>query len=365
MRRLDRYMLRQFAQALILGLAAFLVVFLVIDFFEKIGDYIDKDISVWTIAQLYLYKIPYILVLILPVAMLLASLFSLGRMSRDNELTAMLSAGLALPRILLPLFAIAAAISLGSYYFNDRVVTRSNLALEDLQQHELEKTPRADQSVRHDVYKLSANGMVCWAESYYVAQQRFENLVLLRYDGSRLTEYTVARHAFWTGAHWRLSEGYRHLFPRSTGKERPESGTFYFEHFDMETLKDTPAEFSEVEKNPEAMDYRELREYILTQSRSGEDADRLWVDLHVKASFPWANLIIVLMGSALSATKRRISMAAGFGLTVAIAFVYMIFLRIGLSLGHNHTLPPLLAAWVANLVFLLVGLVLLARASSR
>jgi lipopolysaccharide export system permease protein len=111
------------------------------------------------------------------------------------------------------------------------------------------------------------------------------------------------------------------------------------------------------------MDYRELQDYITTQSRSGEDADRLWVDLHVKASFPWANLVIVLLGSALSASKRRISMAAGFGLTVAIAFVYLIFLRLGLSFGHNQTLPPLLAAWVGNLLFLVVGLALLARAN--
>jgi len=132
---------------------------------------------------------------------------------------------------------------------------------------------------------------------------------------------------------------------------------------DREDLKDTPEAFAREEKKPEAMDYAELRDYIVTQTKSGEDADQLWVDLHVKASFPWANLIIVLLGSALSATKRRISMAAGFGLTVAIAFIYLIFLRLGLSLGHSHTLPPLLAAWVANLIFFVVGLFFLARAS--
>jgi len=363
MRRLDRYLLRQYLRALLLGLVAFLVIFIVIDFFEKLGDYIDRDTPWLIVAKLYLFKTPYITVLILPIAMLLASLFTLGRLSRDSELTAMLAAGVPLPRLLAPLLGLAALVSLASYFFNDRVVTRANLALEELQRYEVRREPRADRSVRRFIHRIGEDGTVYWAEAYFVAQQRFEQLVLLRYDGSRLREYTAARHAVWSGDRWRLLDGTRHLFPAGSGQERPEAGTFSFESYELPPVAETPAVFSQEEKKPEAMDYRELQDYITTQSRSGEDADRLWVDLHVKASFPWANLVIVLLGSALSASKRRISMAAGFGLTVAIAFVYLIFLRLGLSLGHNHTLPPLLAAWVGNLVFLVVGLALLARAS--
>lgn len=363
MRRLDRYIIGQFLKALFLGLLAFLVIFIVIDFFEKLGDYIDRDTPALVIAKLYLFKLPYILVLILPIAMLLASLFSLGRLSRDSELIAVLAAGVPLPRFLLPLFLLASLVSVGSYYFNDRVVSRSNLALEELQRYELRQEPRVDRGVRHLVHKIGADGTLYWAETYYVSQQRFENLMLLRYDGSRLREYTVARHAFWNGNHWRLVEGHQHLLPAGEGQARPESGSSHFDNLERRDLTEPPEEFSHEEMKPEAMDYAELREYILTQTRSGEDADRLWVDLHVKASFPWANLVIVLLGSALSASKRRISMAAGFGLTVGIAFIYLIFLRLGLSLGHNHTLPPLLAAWVGNIVFLVVGLFLLVRAS--
>ena len=363
MRKLDRYLIRQFLVALGIGLLAFLVIFIVIDFFEKLGDYIDKDTPVLVIAKLYLFKIPYITVLILPIAMLLASLFSLGRLSRDSELIAIQAAGVPLPRFLMSIFALGVLVSVGSYFFNDRIVTRSNLALEELQKYELRQEPRSDRNVRRLVHKIGADGTIYWAETYYVTQQRFENLVLLRYDGSRLREYTVARHAFWNGNHWRLVEGDRHLLPAGDGQERPEAGSFHFENLDMENLAEKPDDFLSEEKKPEAMDYRELRTYILTQTRSGEDADRLWVDLHVKASFPWANLVIVLLGAALSASKRRISMAAGFGLTVGIAFVYLIFLRLGLSLGHNQTLPPLLAAWVGNIVFLIVGLGMLVRAS--
>ena len=363
MRKLDVYVLRQFLQALGLGILAFLLIYVVVDFFEQIGDYIDKSTPAWTVLRLYAYKLPYITMLILPIAMLLASLFSLGRMSRDYELTAMFAAGLPLPRILLPLFLLGAGVSVGSYYFSDQVVTRSNIALEKLEALEVEKRPPAQQDVRRYVHKMGEDGTIYWAESYYVAQQRFENLILLRYDGSRLVEYTIARHAIWGGSGWRLVEGARHSLPRGPGKVRMESGSYRFDNLELPEINEPPESFSREEKRPEAMDYQELRKYILRESNAGEDIDRLWVDLHVKASFPWANFVIVLLGGALSASKRRISMAAGFGLTVAIAFIYLIFLRIGLSLGHNHTLPPILAAWGANLVFFVVGIGLLARAS--
>ncbi len=363
MRILDRYIIRQFLQALGLGILAFLLIYIVVDFFEQIGDYIDKETPAWTIARLYLFKLPYISMLILPIAMLLASLFSLGRLSRDLELTAMFAAGQRLPRILMPIFILGALISVGSYFFSDQVVTRSNIALEELEAHEVDRRPQTSQDVRRYVHKMGDDGTIYWAESYYVGQQRFENIILLRYDGSRLRDYIVARHAIWAGSHWRLVEGARHSLPTGPGKIRTESGSFEFDNLELPEIDEPPESFSKEEKNPEAMDYQELRQYILTQSNAGEDIDRLWVDLHVKASFPWANFVIVLLGGALSASKRRISMATGFGLTVGIAFVYLIFLRVGLSLGHNHTLPPLLAAWAANLLFFTVGLGLLTRAS--
>jgi lipopolysaccharide export system permease protein len=335
----------------------------VIDFFENIGKFIDNGAGAWTVTKLYLFKIPYITNLILPIAMLLASLFSLGRLSRDYELTAIMASGRSLPRILAPIFIFATLVSVASYFFNDQVVTRSNLALEDLEQYEIDKKPQTDRTVRRQIHKIGEDGVIYWAEAYYVSQNRFENLILFRFQGSRLMEYTKSRHAFWAGDHWRMVNGVRHIFTSADGQARPEDGSFEFESLDLTELEETPEDFRIEEKNPEAMNTEELRTYIVDQANAGEDMDRLWVDLHVKVSFPWANLIIVLMGSALSASKRRISAAGGFGLTVGVAFIYLIFLRIGLSLGHNHTLPPLLAAWVANIFFLLVGFILLRRAS--
>ncbi|MCP4546120.1 MAG: YjgP/YjgQ family permease [bacterium] len=363
MRIIDRYVLGQFIKIVVIGIVAFLVIYLVIDFFENIGKFIDKGTSSMTIVKLYLYKLPAILNLILPVAMLLASLFCLGRLSRNSELSAIIAAGIPLMRILLPIIIFSALVSMATYVFNEQVITRANRALEQLERYELNKETRSNSTVRHNIHKIGEDGTLYWAESYFISQQRFENLVLLRYENSQLKEYINAKHAFWSAGHWRLVQGYHHSFALSSGQERPEEGTYHFEHLDMEELAETPDDFCEDERNPDIMEARELRNYIVEQTSAGTNVDRLWVDLHVKSSFPWSNLLIVLLGCALSASKRRISMASGFGLTVAIAFVYLIFLQVGLSLGHNHTLPPLLAAWVGNIVFFLVGVVLLARAS--
>jgi lipopolysaccharide export system permease protein len=87
------------------------------------------------------------------------------------------------------------------------------------------------------------------------------------------------------------------------------------------------------------------------------------VDLYFKLSFPFAGSIFVLIGIAFAAGKRKQSVASGFGLTLVVAFMYYGVLRVGQTLGHNGVIPPLLAAQMGNIVFLVIGLPLLVRAN--
>jgi lipopolysaccharide export system permease protein len=89
------------------------------------------------------------------------------------------------------------------------------------------------------------------------------------------------------------------------------------------------------------------------------------VDLHAKLAFPLINLIVVIIGASVATRLRMQSAALGFGLSVAIAFVFYAFMRTGQALGHNGALPPYLAAWMGDLVFGAVGVVMLVRAQRR
>src|SRR6202165_2028165 len=106
MRRLDRYVVRYFLQAYLYCIAGFTSIWFIFDVSDNISTFLDQRISRTLILEYYLSQIPQILVILLPVALLLALLFSLGRMSRSNEIVSMLTAGVSIPRVLLPLILI-------------------------------------------------------------------------------------------------------------------------------------------------------------------------------------------------------------------------------------------------------------------
>ena len=116
---LDRYLVRKFIINLMFSIGAFVIIFLVVDLIENLDKFIDRDARVYQVVVYYLYYIPYIINLTLPVCMLLACLFSLGSMSQHNEIVAQKSAGISLYRIFAPLFVLALVISVLTGFFSD------------------------------------------------------------------------------------------------------------------------------------------------------------------------------------------------------------------------------------------------------
>ena len=126
MTRIDRYVLKQFITTAIFALVAFTIIFVAVDMMENLDDFLDRDATVKIIATYYFYFMPEIIKLMIPVAMLLSALFTTGRLSTFNELTALKSNGVSLYRFMIPLLALALLISGISIYFNGWVVPFAN-----------------------------------------------------------------------------------------------------------------------------------------------------------------------------------------------------------------------------------------------
>lgn len=126
MKILDRYIIKQFLLTALFGLFAFVAIFVVIDMMENLDDFIDRGANLGLIARYYLYFTPEMIKLMTPVALLLSSLFIAGRMSNQNELTAVKSTGISIYRFMIPLLIVAFVISVGAIYFNGWVVPSAN-----------------------------------------------------------------------------------------------------------------------------------------------------------------------------------------------------------------------------------------------
>lgn len=139
MKVIDRYLLKQFLSHLFFSLLIFWVIFLVVDIVEHVDLFIDRKAGLFLVFQYYLFYTPYILCLVLPVGMLLSSLFSLGTLAKNNELLAFKSAGISLYRIVFPLLVLSFFISLVSLSFNELVVPFTNLRKDEIRTNQIEK----------------------------------------------------------------------------------------------------------------------------------------------------------------------------------------------------------------------------------
>ncbi len=356
MRILDRYILGEYLRNLVLSLAVFILLVLVVDLWEKIDTYIDHQTPVSTVLRYYGYRIPYILSITLPMSMLLASLFSVGQMTRHNELVAIKSAGISVRRTLAPLLFLAAAVSLFSLLFDEYVVPRANQETHRIEDYDIRKKPRRSGSIRRNVHLLGDGGRIYLIKVYDADNREMTDVVMQRFARNALQERIDAKRAVWDDEGWLLRDGVVRAFSDTGEIATP------FSRLRRPEMRETPEDFAREEKDPEDMNFRELGEYIHKIRAGGSDVGKLRVEQHLKIAFPFASLIVVLLGASLSALRRKSGLAFGFGISLGLCFLYYGIMRVSEVVGQGTSLPAPAAAWLANAVFAVAGVILLIRA---
>ncbi|MCG3153809.1 MAG: hypothetical protein DKINENOH_00399 [bacterium] len=374
MRLLDRYLLRKFLFILAFSLVAVISIFIIIDLVERLSDYIDRQVPVMVIFSYYFYYTPYIIVLMVPIAMLLASMFSVGQLSKHNELTAMKASGLSIHRILLPLFGLGLLVSLLMLVFAETVMPEANQRRAELKSQYIDRLPRNLPTRHSNLYlqeRLPENNVRRNGEfpemprsrrvfiGYYNAADSSANKISIQeYDGVFIVRRIDATAMRWRGGHWVAFKGYERSFEGESETATP------FDTLQLPQLSFTPEVLTKVQKDPQEMSYRELEHFIAEVANNGGDPEHWLVDLYLKISFPFTSLIIILFGAPLAAGRVRSGGAVGVALTLVITFLYFGMVKTGQSLGQNGTIPPLLGAWLGNGMFLLGGIFVLWRAKT-
>jgi lipopolysaccharide export system permease protein len=181
------------------------------------------------------------------------------------------------------------------------------------------------------------------------------DVVIETFAENTLAQRLDAREAAWVGGRWEFRDGFLRRF--EDGRETAER----FDVIALDDLAETPDDFAKPVQDPDEMSRADLARLVRKTRASGGAATREEVEMHMKISFPFSNVILTLFGSQLAARRRRSGLAVAFALSIGIAFVYYATIRIGESLGVNDTLPPVMAAWLGNVVFGIVAAYTLAR----
>jgi lipopolysaccharide export system permease protein len=363
---LDRYIVRQFLVTFFFGLLTFVLIFVVIDMMEKLDDFIDANAPIETIVQYYGSFTPEIIKLMTPVAMLLGSLFVVGRLSNQNELAAMKSSGVSLYRLLVPFLVVAFIVSGISIYFNGWIVPYANQKKFAIERVHLNRSQPG--FTRYNIFFQEGRSRLI-SMNYYDSQGKFANRVSIQEFAD--TNLTVLQRRYdawqmeWTAKALSQQDGGNEgwVLVRGTVREfkGQEQQLTTFDRWPIGRLSVTPTDIEKKQRKPDEMDYPELKEFIESQRAAGQDVSRWLVDFHSKIAFPFASVIVVLFGVPFASTKRRGGVALEFGICVAVTFIYLAFMKTSNVFGYNGDLNPLFTAWLANLIFLVLGIANLFR----
>lgn len=352
---IHRYLLGSFLRILGFALIGALILFTLIDLLDHMGSFVDNKATASMILRYYAFKAAWTLDTVLPISMLMATLFSIGTMARYLELTALFASGLSLIRISLPLILLSVLVTLGSLAWREYILPEANVRRTKVWEVEIHGHPDRIRPTQN-IAVTGRDGRLYYARKFDPNTGILTGLKIVSRQGSVVVERIDARRAEWDGSHWTLIEGTRRVFDGDA------ETTTTFDRLTAGDLSIDPKGFYRDRIRQEDMNIRQLREHVDLVDQSGGDPTTGLVDIQFNLAFPLVNVIVVLMGIVLASGPRKTTVASGFGLTLGISFAYYLFMNFGRSLGHNGTLPPLVAAWAGNAVFLMVFMVLFIRA---
>jgi len=348
---LDRYLLGRFLRALPLCMAAAAALFLLVDFFIRIGEFAEYDSGVAKATAYFLFKLPRILTEVYPAASLLAVLMGIGALAEGRELLAMKACGIRTARIVLPI-AIAGVIFSGAVLaWNETVVPPSSSRARAIQDVGIEKRLQSGVFNASSIWFQSEQGFV--NIEFFDANHNVLHGITLHVmdDAFRLVRLVEVPRATWNGSAWELGPG---------------SVTAFINDGDSVT-RDSIAGDLRVDAKPEELrkkrrrsyefSYSELNKQIGELERKGLDATEYLVDLNYKLAAPFAGLVAVVMAFPLAARsgRRGGGMLRNVGLGLAVSFLYWSATALSVAAGHSGTLPPVIAAWAPNALFGLGG----------
>lgn len=361
-RALDTFILRELVPSFFFGIMSFSIILVAGSLLFQIAELIiEKGVSFGVVIRLFIYSMPKLVAYTIPMSCLLATLLGFGKMSANSEIVALKSSGLSFQRIVRPVILVAVFVSIAAFAINETVVPVCERAASNIMSYEVLKQSPVIFKEKIFLKEENSAGLnrVIYIDSMKTTNGDMKGIVVEEFENGRLARITSAEKGYWVNGSWWIENG--NVFDIDS---KSEVRLLY--KFDKQALmlNMNPDEVSSASVKPEDMTMPELMKAIKLAEMSGQKTSGLWMVFHVRVSVPWACVVLALVGAALGSRPQRSSSSVGLGLSVIIVFVYYVILSFAQSFGEAGILPPLFAAWLANIIFLLVGLLLCRNANN-
>ncbi len=361
MKILHRYLLTQFCRNFIMALVVLTFLFLIVDFFDRIDNISRVETTVGTTVTYFLLKIPLMISLMFPLAMLTGTLFTIGLLAKNSELTAMRATGVTVLWLGRPLFIFGFFVSISALLLNEFVVPSAQRRVREIYNIDIMKKDQKGAYSQNDFWWRDENSL--YSVSFFDSRSNTLH-ELSKFELNPNFEIAVrddAKTARWIDPQlrWSMHDIVELRFPNAGDPETRRIRAMPL------LIRQKPGDFYDVERDANSMSYSRLKKFIKEQAHNGVAVSGYYADLYEKLSFPFISMILVLVAFPFMVRPARTSaLASNFFFGLVFCFIYYVIHSTSLAFGRAELIPPLLSAWTANILMMIIGLVLTLGAES-
>lgn len=356
MQLIDRYILKLFFAFLAAGIVVFVTLFLTVDVMSFALR--NADANMTSLVKLYGFKLPALIYQLMPVACLMATLFTLSQLNRTNELTALFSMGMGLTRIAVPILGAVAVVSIGCFFAADQLLPRLTQHANYVEFVEIKKRPGMYATVKTQKIWYRTENILFNIKTLNPQEAKAQGITLYYFDPNwDLTQLVTAKEVLMNGNNWELKDGLVTLF--ATESSFPLTKSFASK---MISMNEDLSDIQSTTNSSEIMSLKDLSRFIERNKEAGLNTLRYEVDYQAKFGFAFAAFVMSLVGVPFSVSRARSGGTfVNLGICLGLAFLYWGTYNSGITLGQNGYLPPFVAAWGPNTVAVLVAILLMKR----
>jgi lipopolysaccharide export system permease protein len=358
---LKKYVLFQFIKIYLLTTIGLIGIYLLVDFFERLDEFVSRDAPFIDLASYYFYKVPFIANYMAPQGVLLATVITLASLAKNNEFTAMKACGISVTGITFPIIGASIFIALMVLANSEFIAPITSQKMNYIFLSKVRNQATYGKIPDKDLW-LKAKDQSIWSIDSFDSNNSkvFGVIILIPDTGFGVKQRIDARTAVWAVDKWNFIDGYVRQF-----NQEGLVSTEYFENRSF-SVSEVPADFAKVSKLPEEMSLREMYATIQVHAREGKDTSQKWIELHRNLSYPFISIVLALLAIPLSLrSSRHGGLLFCVGVNLAMGFVFSFLYAISISLGRGGTFDPILAAWGPNILFTALGFYLLLTLDSE
>jgi lipopolysaccharide export system permease protein len=352
LKTIDRYIIRKFLGTFFFSIILLIFIIIVFDISEHIDDFLKHDAPLKAIVfDYYLNFIPHFINLFSYLFVFIAVIFFTSRMASDTEIIAILSSGVSFRRMLLPYLVAASILALMSFLLGNFVIPYTNRGKLEFEKRYI-KDPK--KFAEMNIHKQISPGVFLYLENFNSQTKKGWKFTLEKFKGRELVYKIASEEANWDSirSKWVLNR----YFERSLGPmtERMRRGVRLDTTFGIR-----PADFMEDIEEVSIMNFFVLRKHIqMKEMRGDPDLIKYEVKEYERVAYPFATIILTLIGVAVSSRKVRGGIGFNLGFGLALTFIYILFMQVFTVMATFGNFPPLLAVWIPNMLFGIIALVL-------